>query len=173
MRKTIEVRISDPGRDKDKMFLIEEMSAYEAEKWAWKVGMALGSAGVDVGEVSGMSFQQLAAIGLNALFHINSEESWALGEQLMSCVYMLPNPSNLEIRRRLTIDDIEEPRTRLHLKWEVFKLHTGFSLGGGPSTSISETSRNDASNTQTSPLPSGRSSPRAKRGFPTANLATA
>lgn len=171
-RKTLQITISEDGRDKGQQFEIEEMSAYDAERWAWRVGMALGNAGVDIGDVQTMSMEQMAMIGLNALFHVNSEESWALSERLIECVYILPDPSKPMNRRKLTADDIQEPKTRLYLKWEVFRLHTGFSLGGGNSTSTSGISETAASNMQMSQLPSGRSSPRARRGSLNARAST-
>ena len=163
MRKEVEYIVSDEGRDKGKTFLIAEMSAYDAERWAWQVVMALAAGGVDVGDIAGAGMEQLAVIGINALFHMPGEESWRLADELMKCVYVLPDPSNPMLRRKLTLDDIEETKTRLILKWEVFKLHTGFSLPGAPSSSTSETPAETSSNTPTPPLPSGRSSPRARR----------
>ena len=159
MRKTAMIAIDAEGRDKGKVFLIEEMSAYDAEKWAWAVVAKLGATGIDIGELGDQGMAGLARMGIEAFFRMPPEDSWDLSERLMSCVMILPHATDKTVKRALTGDDIEETSTRLRLKWEVFSLHTGFSVPGVRSTSTPETPQTSTSPaTQTSQLPSGRSS---------------
>ena len=40
--------IADTGRDAGKEFLITEMSASQAENWAFRVILAIGNAGIEI-----------------------------------------------------------------------------------------------------------------------------
>lgn len=154
MRKIIEITITDEGRDKDKTFVIEEMSATRAEKWAWRAFMGLDAAGVDVPERSGIA--GLALVGLRALTKMNWETAEPLLDELMSCVKIKP-PS--KVVRELVENDIEEIQTRLQLRDHVFALHTGFSPAGVLLRLISAALAEDSTGIQTSPPSSPKSSP--------------
>lgn len=130
-RKTKPVTITAEGRDKGKQYVLTEMPASQAEAWAFRAFGAMTRAGIDVPEevvTSGMA--GLAAIGLKAFLAAPWSDAEPLLAEMMACVQVQPDPSKPEILRKLIEDDIEETATRVHLRDEVFALHTGFSIAG-------------------------------------------
>ena len=76
-------------------------------------------------------------IGLNAILRaeINPVQLRPLWDELMSCVWMVRDPSVRDqstggyvITGIVSPDDIEEIKTRLWLRQEVLSLHLGFSI---------------------------------------------
>src|SRR3546814_21113858 len=51
------------------------------------------------------------------------------------CVQIMPDPSKTHIVRNLIEEDIEEITTRVKIRAEVWKLHTGFLKAVAPSIS--------------------------------------
>lgn len=151
MRKTKLVTISTKGRDQGKVFFIKEKPAYEAEKWASRAFLALARSGVDIEEsvksagVAGLA--GLAVSGLRALVGLRFEEAEPLLDEMLECIRVVPDPSNLDFMRTLTIgtpdgdgDDIQEVMTLLQLRREIIELHISFFELGAPQTSASGTS---------------------------------
>ena len=127
MRKQITYTVAAEGRDQGKVFHLTEMPSDQGEKWAIRALLALGRAGIDLPpgiENEGMA--AMARIGLEALMRIDFHEAELLLDEMMGCVAIQPNPSEPKIVRALVADDIEEVATRVLLKREVFRLHTGF-----------------------------------------------
>jgi hypothetical protein len=137
VRKTLTFTVSAEGRDKGKVFLLTEMAASRAEKWAIRALLALGKAGVEVGDALSGGMQDIARLGYDVLNHANYEDIAPLLDEMMDCVQVVPNPGNQDVVRRLIEDDICEVLTRLRLRMEVFKLHLDFSMAAAPSTSAS------------------------------------
>ena len=137
MRKTLQVDLDSTfERDAGKTFLITEMSSFDAERWALRAFLALAKAGVDVPEnIRDMGLQGLALLGMKAIGGMQYDDAAALLDAMWKCIIILPDKTNHNVRRPLIDDDVEEVRTRLHLRAEVFKLHTGFSMGGEGSNS--------------------------------------
>lgn len=134
MRKTSIVTFSDQNRDAGKTFLITEMAARVAEKWALRFLLALQRGGIEVpDELSHLGFVGIAsAIGSKMIGGLAPDEVEPLLDELMKCVQVMPNPSNPMLTRPLVDsgiegDDIEEVATRVKLKLEVVALHVGFS----------------------------------------------
>lgn len=132
MRREVDVTVETEGRDKGKVFHLREMSADAAEEWAFRIFLSLSRAGVDLpAEVMNGGMAAVAACmpGIMASVLINGVGSLEFAElrpllaQMMDCV-QIREPS---VIRSLTPDDIEEVATRIFLRGEVFKLHTGFS----------------------------------------------
>lgn len=126
-RKNITITIEDEGRDKGKTFFIEEWAAQRAERWAMRAFFALSASGIDLPEnaaTSGMA--GIVGAGFSALGKIPADTAIDLLDELMSCVKFVPKAGS---KRDLVEEDIQEVATRLKLKFEVFKLHTGFSMG--------------------------------------------
>lgn len=128
MRKTKVVTITDEGRDKGKQFLLTEMPASRAEKWAVRALLALARSGVDVPDnlvLTGMA--GLMEVGLLALRGISFSDAEPLLDEMIGCVMVMPDPiGNPTFARNLIEDDIEEVATRVQLRSEVFSLHTDF-----------------------------------------------
>lgn len=158
MRKTMTYVVADEGRDKGKAFVITEMNAMQAEKWAYRAGMALARAGIDVeplmrGMIAVSAAQAeenaaqaealkniglvaLARTGLTAIAGMNWQEAEPLLDELLGCVKIINDGKPiLPPGRDFTPDDIEEPLTYTNLRREVLSLHVGFIVAAFRSTS--------------------------------------
>ena len=123
-RKVREYTVTDTGRDKGKTFMLTEMSASAAERWAMRAFFAMAKSGVLVpDEVKSLGIQGLAHMGLQSLSGVSFEDADPLLREMMECVQIIPDS---RVPRRLVEDDIEEVKTRLILRREVFALHTDF-----------------------------------------------
>lgn len=135
-RKTELVHITTAGRDHDKRFLITEMPAMKAERWALRALLALAHAGVDIGEdakKSGMA--GIALAGMKALHSLAFEEARPLLDEMWDCVMVMPDVKNPQIlrpmlRNEMEGDDVEEIGTIWLLRERIFRLHTDFFLKG-------------------------------------------
>lgn len=128
-RKTLDVTIDAEGRDKGKVFRITEMPAAQAEKWAFRAVLALGSAGVDLPkELADSGVAGLRHVAISLLLKIPFHAADSLLDELFSCVAAVPNSANPSVVRQLVPDDTEEIATRLRLRMEVINLHAGFLL---------------------------------------------
>ncbi len=182
MRKTAVVTITDGGstvvnRDFGKTFLIKEMPASTAERWATRALLALARSGINLPEnAAGAGWAGIAVLGFQALSHANLDEIQPLLDEMWQCVSLIPDMRHPHVVRHLMWAgpdgegaDIDEVSTMLKLRAEVFTLHSGFSLPGvGSTSSISTTSTSvDLPNTKTSTSPTvgplRRSSPPGKR----------
>lgn len=153
MRKTIDVTITDEGRDKGKVFVITEMSAMKAEKWATKTLLALGRSGIDMPEdVFQRGTGALVVVGISKLLHMNFADAEPLLDEMMDCIQRRPDPKKPELVMPLSIDEIEEVKTIIRLRAEVFALHTGFSLADiNSKLTTMPASSHPSRNTKTSP----------------------
>jgi len=135
-RKELTVTITDAGRDLGKAFLLREMSASQAEWWAMRAMMALAKSGVEIpDDIASAGLAGVASMGIKAFGGMNYLDAAELMYEMMQCVSVIPDPSRPQVIRGLIEDDIEEVKTRLKLRMELFTLHTGFSLPGAPSIS--------------------------------------
>jgi len=123
-RKEISVTL-EKGRDAGKRFLITEMSAMQAEKWATRLLMAaFGADGFDMAKFGAMS--NIASAGVKILSQIPFEVAEPLLEEMLSCIQIMPNPKDPTVRRAIDADDIEEIASLFKLRTEVLKLHIDF-----------------------------------------------
>jgi hypothetical protein len=122
------------GRDKGKHFLITEMSAAQGESWAYRAVLALMNSNAEMPkdfEKTGMA--GLAQMGIRGLVGLPWFVAEPLLEEMMSCVQIIPDFPKYKIPRPLNPDagqenhDIEEIKTRMELRLEIFKLHVDFS----------------------------------------------
>lgn len=167
MRRTIEVTIPEEPktRDSGKTYIITEMAAAQAERWANRAILAVGKSGATIGNYEGSGIAGIAVLGFRALFGIQEGTALELMDEMMACVKR--RETALPDGRPLVESDIEEVATRWHLKQEVFALHTGFSLAEIKSTLTSAAQTAAASisaNTRrTSPKQSVKPSRRGRR----------
>jgi hypothetical protein len=139
-RKTIDVTITDEGRDKGKVYRLTEMSAWTAEKMTIRAMGAAVRAGVPIpDDVVQMGVAGFIAVGARAVVAARFDELEPLLDQMMSCAKAVPDPSKPGIERPLIESDIEEVKTFLTLRKAILELHTGFSMPGAPSGSVSGT----------------------------------
>ena len=126
MRKQITYTAQD-GRDKGKQFIITEMAARPAHRWATRALFALISGGVEIPEnVASMGMAGLAAVGANGLNGISVEKAEPLLDELLTCVTVMPDPGRPEVVRALFDEDVEEPVTYFKLQKEALMLHLDF-----------------------------------------------
>lgn len=151
MRKTKFTSITRAGRDSGKKFLLTEMSALRADKWATRLLMAMVEAGVELPtDIYETGMAGVAAVGFKAVLTMKFDTAEMLLDELMTCVEIVPDPNKTEVRRGLIGDDIEEVATLMILRSEVFELHTGFSIAGALSHLITALPAEVTKNTPTS-----------------------
>lgn len=164
MRKTTVVSITDGTRDTNrdfgKTFLLKEMPASTAERWATRALLALARSGINLPDnAAGAGWAGIAVLGFQALSHASLDEIQPLLDEMWQCVSFIPDMRHPQVSRALMWPgpdgegaDIEEVTTMLRLRAEVFTLHSGFSLPGVGTTSSSSTTSTPAalSNTTTS-----------------------
>ena len=136
-RLTLNYKVQDDGRDKGKIFVITELPASHAESWALRAILALIEGGVDVPEgFEHMGMAGMAQLGIKALAGLKWEVAEPLLKEMWNCVQIMPDPSKPHVLRNLIEEDIEDVMTRVKLRTEVWKLHTGFLQAADPSTSV-------------------------------------
>lgn len=136
MRKTIIVKASF-GRDEGKHFFIREWSAERAEKWAMRAIIAYNRGGgqIPIDAIEG-GMEAIFWLGINTFLRGNmkAEEVIPVLDELLEDVQMVRDPKTRApdggpiLTPISSPDDIEEVKTRLWLRSEVIKLHTGFSV---------------------------------------------
>lgn len=128
-RKTKIYHVASAGRDTGKHFLITEMPASQAERWAQRALMAMGKAGVEMpDDFANSGLAGIAVLGMKAIAGMPFADAGPLLDEMMRCVQFIPSPDQALLARPLIEDDIEEVTTRLALRSEVIELHTGFSI---------------------------------------------
>lgn len=161
MRKTASVTITADGRDKGKVFLLTEMPASVAEKWAMRALLALGRSGIELpDDVANGGMAGVAAAGLRAFAGIEFGDAEPLMDEMFGCVQIVPDPKQAAVARDLIEDDIFEVSTRLLLRSEVVALHVGFSISDALSKlgALAKNRLAASSNIQTPAEPSEQSS---------------
>lgn len=125
-------------RDAGKVFQITEAPAAQAEKWAWKVIIALKGTSAQIPEgIAPLGMIAVAVRGLNSFLaaDIDFVKIEPLLDELMGCVRIVRNPKAIDpatgkplATPMVSDDDIEEARTIAWLRSEVLRVHTNFSL---------------------------------------------
>lgn len=135
-RATANYTVTDEGRDQGKVFVITEMPASKAESWAMRALLALMAGGVEVPDgFERMGMAGMAEVGLKAIAGLKWEVAEPLLAEMWECVQIMPDSGKPHVTRALIEQDIEEVATRLKLRMEVWKLHTGFLKAVAPSIS--------------------------------------
>jgi hypothetical protein len=138
MRKT-EIVVATAGRDATpvaKRFVITEMPALKAERWAYRALLALAHAGAELPEeVKTGGMAAIARAGMQALQNLNYEDAGPLLDEMLTCIQVMPDPKNPSFVRPLVMnemegDDIEEIATLIELRRRWFDMHTAFFFKG-------------------------------------------
>lgn len=171
MRKTevVVVPAEWGGRDANKCFLITEMSAAEAEKWAWRLALCVKGTAAQIPEsIAGLGMIAVAVRGINSFFAHDVDEKKLLGlfDEMMVCVQVVRDPRAIDgttgrpvATPIVSADDIEEVRTIMWLRSEVLRVHTNFSFIDAALAWIAKANKLMASSdTPTSPLSTDQSS---------------
>jgi len=144
LRSEVVVVPSWPGsRDVGKNFLISEMDAVRAEKWAWRAFFALKGSSERIPEnIAGLGMVGIAIVGLNVFLQADVDPARfeALLDEMLTCVRVVRDPKTKDavsggpIATDLLPGDVEEVRTLAWLRSEVLRVHTGFSPADAIST---------------------------------------
>lgn len=117
------------NRDNGKTYVLTEMAAVAAERWALRALIALTKNGVDVpAEVTKTGFAGLVPYLTNLIGSIQWDDAEPLLAEMLTCIQIrcTLDSKGTTMVRKLTVDDIEEVSTLLLLRREVLKLHVGF-----------------------------------------------
>ena len=134
MRKTKLITIDKANRDNGKVYLLTEMAASQAEKWAARVFFAMAKSGIEIpDDTAQMGMAGMLHMGLSALGGIEWSLAEPLLDEMMTCIKKVEQlvPQGLA----LVENDIEEVGTRLQLRKELLQLHVDFSFAVEHSTS--------------------------------------
>ena len=135
-RKQLTVTIGVEGRDKGKVFILTELSAYEAEEWAGRALFSLMNAGVEIPEnIAEAGLAGVAAMGMKAIAKLPFESAKPLLDKMMDCVQIQPSAN---VTRELMSGDVEEVATLFTLRKKVLGLHLDFFTAAAPSISGSK-----------------------------------
>ena len=135
-RKSITFTVADDNRDKAKVFVLTEMPASKAERWALRALSALAASGMEIPyDVASSGLAGVARMGLQAFGGLEWDKAEPLIAEMFECITIIPDPSKPNVTRALIEDDIEEVATRLKLRIEIFKLHVDFFTAVSPSIS--------------------------------------
>lgn len=133
-RKIATVVIDAPGRDLGKIFILTEMAATQAERWGLRALSALCASGVQIpDDLAQSGLAGVARLGLQMFGGIDFEKAEPLIAEMFACVTIQPG-TDPKVTRFLVEDDIEEVKTRITLRMELFKLHMDFFTLAAPST---------------------------------------
>lgn len=133
MRKTVTITIDAEGRDKGKIFVLTELSAYESEEWATRALFAMMNAGVEIpDDIAAAGLAGVAALSLQSLSRVSYEQARPLLDKMLECIQIQPSP---RVLRALVSGDIEEVATLFRLRKEVLDLHLSFFTAAAPSIS--------------------------------------
>lgn len=133
-RKTVMVPVPlEPGyeRDHGKHFMLTEMDAEQAEKWAWRMFLALKGTTAQVPpEVERMGMVGVFIRGLNSFLaaDVKFGDLEPLLDQMFTCVQRVRDMNHPDKATMLIPGDVEEVKTRAWLRSEVLGLHVGFSV---------------------------------------------
>lgn len=128
MGRKVEKWTAQTGRDAGKIFVLTEMSAVRAEKWAARALLAIRRSGVELpDDLANAGMAALAYAGFRAITSLSFDEAEPLLDEMMTCVTIQPDPT-IEHTRATIEADFEEVATILSIRDAVFKLHVGFSI---------------------------------------------
>lgn len=146
MRKEKRVTITAEGRDKDKTFVITEMPADQAERWFYRLVLALANAGTKVPEevlfAGAAGFAEMLptlrnslVVAIRAIQGLDySSVSPLLDEMKPFIKWQPPGTAPQQEIFPGNNSQIEEVSTWVKLRFELIQLHVGFSLADDGST---------------------------------------
>jgi len=147
-RKTLNVAITEDGRDKGKVFVLREMPAMQAEWWFVRLVAALANAGAKVPEevlfagAAGFAsmlptLQNSLVVAIRAIQGLDVHAVKPLLDEMTPLISFQPPGVPKPPEQPLFPGEpcqIEEVATLLKLRFELIQLHVGFSLAAAAST---------------------------------------
>lgn len=142
--RTQQFTITDAGRDKGKVFVLTEMAARPAHRWATRVLFAAMNSGADVpDDMAGAGMAGIAALAIKALAKIPYEVAEPMLDELLLCVQFMPEPGKPNVVRALFDGDVQEASTFFRLQKEVVTMHVAPFISGATSTTASAPSQTE------------------------------
>lgn len=146
MRKIKELTLPtvDGNRDSGKTFVLKELPADQAERWAFRMLLAISRAGgklPDGALEAGMAgvahtVQNSIVAAMRAMAGLQYDDVEPLLDIMFACIKYKPGEGiALMAIQPGEGSVIEEVSTRMLLRWEVLQLHLNFSIAGNPLTS--------------------------------------
>jgi hypothetical protein len=140
LKSTILVVPNWGGRDDGKTFLLTEKPASVAEKWAYRLFLAIKGTTAQVpDDVARLGMVGVAIRGINSF--LAADIRWSdidpLLDEMFTCVQIIRDPKHPSVSSAPAESDIEEVQTRGWLRSEVLRLHTNFSFIDAVSTLLS------------------------------------
>lgn len=132
-RQELRLTIEDEGRDKGKVFVLTEMPARQAEKWAGRTLLALTQAGAELpDDVLTAGMAGFAMMGVQALAGLKWEGVEPLMDEMLECIQIQPDPAKPDVVRKLFDGDVEEVLTLIRLRKEILNLHVSPIVAAAP-----------------------------------------
>jgi len=133
-RRTTTVTIEAEGRDLGAQFLLTEMPADQAERWATRALLALTTSGAEVpDDLKSAGMAGLAAFGVGALsklrYHGEVED---LLREMLTCVKYVPKKGPPLPLGEGDMCQVQEVATFFTLRKALFDLHLGFLKADEP-----------------------------------------
>lgn len=120
-------------RDFGKTFCITEMTAFDAESFAIRAGLALLKSNpslppnvIERITDKTITFEDIASLGLGLFSGVDYHDLKPLLDDLLECVQIIVDKKSM-IMRHLEDEDIEELSTIIELRKRVLGLHINFS----------------------------------------------
>lgn len=145
-RKELRVTITAGGRDKGKTFMLREMPADQAERWFYRLVLALANAGARVPEdvlfAGAAGFAEMLptlrnslVVAMRAMQGLDYKVIEPLLDEMNPFIQWMP-PGNAPAQPIFPAENsqIEEVSTWAKLRFELIQLHVGFSLAAAAST---------------------------------------
>lgn len=134
-RFTITDGTPETNRDHGKTFILSELPADQAERWAIRCLLAFANAGVKIPEAQLMSGLEglndvttsLMVQGVRSLAYLQYTDAKPLLDEMLTCIRFAPDNAPMPLSPEMTLTQVEEVKTLMTLRYEVLVLHLGFS----------------------------------------------
>ena len=150
-RKTTRITITEEGRDKGKSFVLTELPADQAERWAIRAMLAMVQSGAEISpETMAGGMASFAVLGVQALGGVSWDQLEPLLAEMWQCVQYnhAPNIPLQSIAEGIN-SQIEEVATRFALRVAVLQLHMNFFIPEATPTSGRQEGVNEGKSTPT------------------------
>ena len=150
MRQEKRITITDAGRDKDKEFVIKELSSFAAEQWVWRLVPMLAHAGFPIDDKTlKAGFAGIAAMGTAAVLTMPYELVKPLLDEMLTCISYqhYDDAGRAQPLQPIRMNDncqIEEVATWFQLRKAVLDLHINPFLAAAESKGSAKRHRSAA-----------------------------
>jgi len=119
--------IAQYGKDAGKQFEITKMSADDAEWFAIRAFLALGSSGIEVSDdIQAAGAGGLLKMAVANFFKIKPDVLKPLLDEMMQTVKYIPDPATPMVKRPYATGIIEDVRTKFEIRKTILSFNTDF-----------------------------------------------